>query len=433
MKNNNLKTKLTTAAAIVAMTVGVNQAFANTSAKTTIFNKVDVTYTSVNSSTPKTATDVVSVDVAFVDAAAILTPSELTDGSLSGLYQTIYTIDAQANGSSDYLLSSTPVEGINIEANSASSSLHLVTSATDAVTAAPVTGVTLGSAVIVDINDTTDTLTFPGGTLEGFADDDTVVVYVSGTATVFEVVSFVVGNAPSYNAGTEVLTAEIQDTMVLRTVGGGAADLSTLSVGDVIGERKFLRLDTTAINSHDTDDGIVTADLNVETDEAGDGSGGGLTGTGADQTLTYKASSVTVDKLVKLSTEPDTSYAITVADGASPGNTLDYKVTVSVTAGLAESSAVTVTDILPLYTKYVPLSLAVNYTNTPDTLDADATNTLDVVSGTQVEGEYDDNGTASDYTDDTIVIHLGNGATTSAGGVMKGSDVVTITYSVTVD
>ncbi|WP_371185707.1 hypothetical protein [Thalassotalea maritima] len=443
----HLLTKLTKAAALVALAVGSSSAYANTSANTTIFNKVDVSYEALNG-VKRTATDAVSLTINYVDSKAIVTASELVDGTTTGIHKTVFAIDATSNGASDYTLTQSFGSKTNIK--NESYNVYSITDPTDADSTGAFDGnITLGSGVIVGIDTATKTVYFPAGTLSAFGANDFVVVHSGVNSYTFRVSGTPDnGTVPNYDEDTDVYTPEEQASMVLVPYGyadtaSGDAAFAALVEGDVLGERKYVRVDTTAENTSTTENATLDIVLNVVTT-------GGEATDPVTETLEFGFTNVTVTKKVKLSSE--STYSDTIP-AVNPGTVLDYQIVVTVgddTAGASPTDTstsaklVVVEDVLPLYTKYDETSatnLAVTYDATVDTDDESGTNTAGVVTGDKIHAVYvpvDDKGTATIADDDPakLVINLGtrtDATMSNGGGTMEPGDSVTITYSVTVE
>lgn len=422
MKNNNLTTKLSTVATLVALSIGANNAFAATgdtvTADATIYNEVTVSYKAVgDTGAARTAKDDVSVVVSIVEAPVAITKTTTNTTTASGTLSNDYTIDAQANGDDTYVVTASATPDDAAELTPIGTSLILLDSA--GVVQGPLpASVELGSGIALS-GSATGVIEFPGGSLDGFDVGDYVVI----DGTVYEVSATTTGNAESDGV------AEVLDTLTLTLVGGAVADLSAVvSAGDVIGERLFVRLETTATNTDPDSPQDATIDLTVtSTDEDGDNTNDSATTSGTTDSVTgsFQNTELGIDK--KVSTDGTNYYDTGDASIGRivPGSTLYYQVVVEPQLNSADATLTEVNDTMPEYTTFVPSSISVSF------VDATGTKTVAV---TDAAGNVEEAGyVAGEFGSNTMTIYLGDGVTASAGGTVKYADVVTITYQVIVD
>lgn len=430
MNNNNLKTKLTTAAALVALSVGANQAFAavaNTSADATIYNEVVVSYQAAGGSTTLTAKDWVAVTVELVQSPVIVSDSGITESaSTNGIYNSYFAIDATTNGDDDYTFT--------IGQNSIDGNLSSPTytyrytdnnnSSASAFSSIGGSGVdfTLASAISVGVQGD-DTLLFPGGSLSatGFAVDD----YVNVNGVIYKVAAINLGNAPVF--GDPTTTLETLDELQLKNVDDSVilpASALTTPSGTVIAERIYLQVRTESVNTGTSTEN-VKYNLNV-TDQAGNG----INSASSEETVPFEDTSLSIVKEVS---NDDASWETDTASfTVKPGDTLYYRITLTIADDKADAESVIVTDDLPAYTAFTDGSFSISYTPDGGTeeLVTEALNndSIYVVNGTLLYGDFD--GT-------TVSANLGvveaPATISTSGGTMSEGDVVVIKYEVVVD
>ena len=238
---------------------------------------------------------------------------------------------------------------------------------------------TLGSAIptrVVNAN----TLEFPGGALEGFAPNDIVVVQTVGGKKAYLVTSVDAGNAPVFShlgnvpqtdatgtfttaekKGTLVLGAYTNVTITLNTTNdttfGGAGAVpdfkgvtlaaNAASLNVPVGQMILVKVSVTARNSTLNTDGSVDYVLTAKD------SSNGSPSTISCSVGTFKSSQLTIKKEVRnFSTSGAFAAGLTlIADRPSPGQILEYKVTVANASG--QAAQVVVSDVVPAYTTLV--------------------------------------------------------------------------------
>ncbi len=451
MKNNNLKTKLTKIAALVALTVGSGNAFAalndSVTADATIFNQVVVEYTSTTDATAKYAYDDVAVLVTLLEAPASITYISGDSSTSTGTVKLEYAIDTNANGSDQYTpsVTTTPPADVTIS----SEVINLLNY--DGTFNSVITGVqqTLGGGIAAPLpaGPSNDTIYFPGASDHGFI----VGAYVKIGVTVYEVTATTAGTAPFADANG-VVTAEVKGTIVLVVPGTlTPVDVSGVAAGTLIQERMYIEVVVTGTNNSPTGTALdVPIDVLIDGDD--DDSDGGTNDdsntdtdgdSNNDKEPTFKAAYLTVTKLVN--TDGGATYYVTgdlSLGTVDPGGVLHYQLTIPA-IDRSDVDNVIVTDTLPDYTTLVTTinSITITYNDADDSA---ATGNPVVITVNSPAFAF---GTATSFSDDSntadvfatvsttgdLSVWLGEGATASTGGEVAPDDTVTITYSVTVD
>lgn len=445
-----------TLTAVAAVGLPVN-AFANTTAKTTIMNKVSVNYKDVNGAGNFNADATTIVTVNLVQAGLNITNAPSGDNAPPALscvntvtnypsgstLSVLYALTATANGQDVYNLAMANTPN-NVTATVAYNILTYTGAVAGALPSAnpnPATR-TLGSAIPTRVVSDT-VLEFPGGALEGFAVNDLVVVQTTGGPRTYLVTAFSAGSAPTNDnvgnvAHTDVGTAaaEVKGTLTLDAwtginvtingapvpVGGTPAPTfattnpATLNLP--VGEMVLVKVDVTAAITTAGADGTVDFTLTTTDSSSGNSQ------TAACSVGTWVAPNLSITKSVRnFSVAPTGAFTATAT--GNPEQILEYQVVVSNTSG--QASLVNVTDVVPSYTKLVTHTTYGN--GTTGTIYAkvtdNATNTLSLTtsvdSETQplaadsVETAFGDaaTGTAPALN---LKFFLGDNATNAAGG-----------------
>ena len=466
----NQKQRLFAALAVTAMAaVGLpGTAAASTTAGAKLVNVVEVEYSDASGNNTFHAAASTTVTVNLVKSAlnASTAPS---GGAVAGLgclgdldtvsggtVSAIYALSATANGSDSYDLS--------IGANTPSTTLDASDITREFSTLA---------------YDGTDTLLFPGGALAGFAQHDIVLVEIgpSKVKKAYKVLSVNAGSAATHPNADGVTgytdgliadkTAETQGRLQLEAYGDYSINLNGVAVpfgggssipafdqaataptlGVPVGELVLVKVDITASASSVTADGFVGYTLAA------------TNGTDTtDLTCTagfFRRAQLSIKKEVR--TLPAGPWGGTAL--GSPGDILEYRVTVANPGG--QAAMVKITDAVPVYTTLVTHS-AVYGDATPGTIFAritDAAGTaVTVTTATDSEaqasapyetgygeaggttansainfflGDTSDNangGTVPSCSNATV---LTSGACTSGGGTWL--DTYTILYQVKID
>ncbi len=382
-------------ALVVLFAFGTPQtAQASTSANATIFNQVEVSYTS--GTTTLTAQADFTVTVATLPAApTVYVDTTAQTTTAGGTVTYTYTVRSNSNGPDTYTAA-------------APNSVDASISASTDTTPTPVTlwgGIVLGSGAGV--------INLPGCSTTGQADKDTVELMVGGATHRYTVTSITAGSGAS--AGTP----EVLATVALTPIGGAPAITGgNVAAGTQVGEYQTTSMDQTAgTPTNAGTDGTHTTNLTLTT-----------TATNlAGSAVTYTTSSGDSNEVTTTVSSP----AVTITKSADktsakPGETITYTVTVTNTHASAAATSVTVTDAVPAYTTMVATSgnfatatlngaAAVNISTSADDENAD------VVSGSLA-------GSAINFD-----LGAGQVGSTDTGGTLAAGDVVVITYQVTVD
>ena len=324
-------------------------------------------------------------------------------------------------------------------------------------TANPATRV-LGSAIPVATSGT-DTLLFPGGALAGFEVNDIVLLTTDGGVKAYLVAAVSAGAAPVHsNPGNTAhsdlegfSTAEVQGSLQLKayadqtvslnganvTFGGGNAAPAFATVGSIpdlsvpVSEMVLVQVDITASAS------VAGTDGNV---------GYTLTTTDSDTANPATIScTVGVFDSVDLSIQKDVrnftdSGAFAATASGNPGDTLEYRVTITNNGG--DAADVTVTDAVPAYTSLVTHSVAYGDGlggNIFATIN-DGTSTVVLTNsnadsetqpGAPTETGYGNN--AGTTAGSAITFYVGDTSDNASGGIVTSSDTFTIIYQVQID
>ena len=382
-------------ALVVLFAFGAPQAAqASTSANATIFNQVEVSYTS--GSNTLTAQADVSVTVATLAAAPTVyvdTTAQTTTAGSTVTYT--YTVRSNSNGPDTYTTAAPDSADTNI-------------SASIDTTPAAVTlwgGITLSAGA--------GFINLPGGSTTDLADSDTVELTVGGATHRYTVTITTAGNGAS--DGTPEVLAKVS----LAPIGGAPA-ITALNVtaGTQVGQYKTTTMDQTAGTPTTAGtDGTHTTNLTLTTTATD----------GADAVVTYTTKAADSNQVITTVSSPEVTITKTAdVANAKPGETITYTVTVTNTHASAAATLVTVTDAVPAYTSMVVTSG--NF----------ATATLNGGTAVDISTAVDDENTdvvAGSLVGSAINFYLGAGqdGTAETGGTLNASDVVVITYQVTVD
>lgn len=434
---------LVTGLAFVGQTMLASTASAQTAADATILNVVTVDYSDASGSSNFQATASSSVTVNLVEAAATLSgrpaggapgdtaaiPTELTvDSGATASY--LFAITANANGDDSYDLSAAIDAVSNVNGETVSTQLMAADGTTPVGGANPAT-VALGASVITAVT-SPSTLEFPGGTLTDIAVGDVVVV----NGIDYEVGAVTLGSAPSHdNAGgvahvdVGTTTAEVAGALTLIANASGSNTAPAFGaglVGEVVGEQVLVNVDVTAITTVAGTDGTVDFDLSVNPD--GDP---GLIADVQDHTTTFTAVNLSIQKDVRNVTAGGSFAASASGD---PGDTLEYRLTVTNNGGNATD--VIVTDSVPEYTTLVPGAFGgTNFAQV--SLNAGAA--VDITTASNDDANEDVNvatGNAAGATPGSALsFYVGTANTDAgdAGGTLTGADTVEIIYQVQID
>lgn len=401
MKTHRFSRTILTAALLIA-TVAIAfpiTSYASTSANATIFNQVEVSYTS--GSTTVTAKADATVTVATLAAAPTVTVDTTAQSTTAGSDVTYtYTVRSNSNGPDTYTFSAPASADTDITASS------------DTTPAA----VTLWGGIVLSSGG--GVINLPGGSTTGLADNDTVELTVGGATHRYTVTINEAGNGAS--DGVPELLAEV----ALAPIGTATAiTAANVTAGTQVGEYQT----TTMVQTAGTPDAAGTDGTHVTTQT--------LTTTATDITdtaVTY--TTIVGDGNVVTTTVSSPAVTITkAADVASakPGETITYTVTVTNTHATAAATSVTVTDALPAYTTMVSTGTGgVNFATAKLNAAAavDITKAVDTENAGVASGSFD--GSAINFY--LGAGQVGSGAGTT-GGTLAAGDVVVLTYKVTVN
>lgn len=363
------------AVAVVGLPVSAS---ANSTAGTTIMNKVTVSYTDAGGLNPFSADATTIVTVNLVKAPLTLSaapsgnaaPGLLSCTSVATSYASgstinfLYAMRANANG---------PDTSTNLSMANTPNSVNNVTVAYSVLdyqginpVANPATRVFGAAVPIAVVSDTV--LQFPGGALAGFAVNDLVAVQTTAGVRVYLVTAVSAGTAPVYshvgnvaytNLGS-MTTPEVKGTLTLGawgvqsiTLNGAATNFggtpaptfastnpATLNVP--LGEMMLVKVDVTASTNSATD-GTVDFTLTA-TDSLG-----ANPATAPCTAGTFKAPSLSIKKEASNFSLTPGVFGATAT--GNPGQILEYRVTVTNTGG--QASLVNVSDNVPSYTTLV--------------------------------------------------------------------------------
>ncbi|MCB1645328.1 MAG: hypothetical protein KDI36_07740 [Pseudomonadales bacterium] len=447
--------------AIVLLVCGAQSALAaGTAANTILENTVTVNFENAGGLAMTAVTATASITVNLVEAApsvafnaaASTSPLEGAEGDVITL---VYDVTSNANGEDDYELvvadSSTSNYGTSTFSPVSPVSVGILgaTTVAEAFSILNTGGSGAGECTVngtgtCEIQVPNDGPIGSEGDINSLAAGDTVVLNNGSTLTCTVVSVTDVAGATSAASLSTLEVDSCEDT------GGGAF---ALAIGDDIFESKQITISTTLGNLTAANvDGSTTISVTPQPV-------GGSAGTpDTNATITIKAPSVSVFKLVRNVTTPvagtdpgaGADIAILTYDGtgggtfyangvtAAPGDVLEYAVIVR--RDLGNVKDIRITDPLQIFTTYQAASINV--------LDAEATGftcsntwTCDVtVTDGTVDAADDGSTTAGDtgfFSGGTITAYGGSGADetdgTNPGGTLGNGEVSVITYRVTVD
>lgn len=380
-------------------------ALAATGGGATIHNAATLTYNS-----GQQVTDWVNVEVMTIGTAPSieLTSTGPFDVNAGDTITLNYTITANANGNDSYSLSAATSATTGLTAGTTFSVSDNTVSLGASVTIAPSVGVD-GDTGTVFIPTGSETNLSPGNTV--FVDGYAYTVDAVRTG----VIASTTGNTTTAETYTEV------DLTVPVASGAPPIGNGTIAAGVQIGEQQVFTVEITVTSPTVVGvDGAVdlaitgntsaldTGGSPVAYDTSTDGSGTN------DPTINVLSATVTILKEARNVTKLG-SFAVTGVT-AQPGDVLEYRITMTATAGNGDAVDSVLRDELPQYTSYVPTSTTLNGTPVPDDVGvlfplAGANNGLGVNS---VNGAAD----------------LVNGGTLADGDV--GADAAIVIFRVTV-
>jgi len=305
------------------------QAMAFTGAGATVLNVVTVNYADASGANTFAETSSTTVTVSLVVQVPTLSAPANILGVASGSPATYtYTITSNANGSDVYDI--TPSNGAATNAT--------ITNLTAA------SQITLGASYISAVPSET-TIEIPAGSEANILTGDILVV----GGVDFAVSAITPGTAASHTntandglTGTTSVETPTLITLIANAAGSNVAPLlitNAVAVGSIAAEQASFTVAVTA--TVDTGTGTVPTTVDVDSNSA-------PTGVPASHTTSTTFEGATISILKEVSTD-GTLFSPT-ASGV-PGSTLTYRITVQNT-GIANATAVVVTDPMPLYTTY---------------------------------------------------------------------------------
>ncbi len=409
--NRISKTVLSGLVLIALLAFSSSSTFAAVSADATIFNQVTVSYTSGTQTL--TATADVSVTVITLAAQPTIDVDKTVDSAYAGDAVTYtYTARSNANGEDTYNL--TTID--SVDAN--------VSASTDASVGTPFIlwgGIVLSSGA--------DTIGLPGGSVANVAVNETVELLVNGSMQRYTVTAISGGTAES--AGTP----EVLALLTLTPIGTSEAiTAGNVGAGTQVGEYKEF-ITTLVVGTPTTlgTDGTHTTNLTFTT-TATDTTNTVVTyttsaGDGNETVTTVFSPNVTITKESRnASVVPADTFASDGSTTAKPGETIEYRITVT-NAGSGAASSVDISDAIPTYTA---LRIGVYAGSTEVTIDTTVGGTTTTTYGTAA----DDADTAYlDAVAGDLTVTLGAGAgdaITPVGGTLAAGDSVVVLFQVLV-
>ncbi len=429
-------------------------ALANTSAGAKVVNVVEVTYSDTSGINKFTAAASTTTTVNLVKSAlnASNAPAGGTVAALGclgtvdtvsgGTVSAIYALSATANGADTYNLSIKDYATGTANVSDITRTYSTLTYNGTVEAVNPANRI-LGSAIPVGVG-AADTLLFPGGSLDGFAVNDIVLVEIgpvgSKVKRAFKIAKVYQGTAASHansNGNTAYTSGDLSGTQAEDkgylqlapyenttvtlngtsvTFGGDsvvpafttAATAPTLGVP--VGELVLVQLDIKASASSVTNDGTVGYTLTATN---------GTDNTDITCTASfYKRSQLSIQKQVR-----NTAGGVWggTATG-NPGDILEYKITVKNIGG--QAAKVSIKDAVPAYTTLV--TNGNNFATITDSLGKSVT----VTTAVDAEGQPTSINTGfgdavPTDTNRAINFYLGDTSSQSAGGTVPSCSSAT--------
>lgn len=406
------------AAILLMLAFGVAPPLAHAvSGNATIFNEATVTYTS--GAATLTASDDVTVLVTTLATA----PDFGLDTTTNPAAQ---TVDAGADATYDYTLTSNANGTDTYNLSLASVDNAFVSASTDA--GVPAT-MTLWGGIVVDVP-ANNTIDLPGGSISGdlTAGVSVVVLDIGGTDETYTVATVTPGNAQ-----TTVPTDEVYDRITLTPIGASPAvtNINVLA-GDQIGEQGTFTLTQTAgtPNTPGTDGTHTNTITSITT--AVTVTGGAVTVTNNDGGLTVTTVNSPAVTILKESRNVTAAGAFAAAGTtAKPGEVIEYRITVTGDPG-ASITNVFLTDVIPDYTAILTGAYGGNDVQV-DFTDVATAGALDYSTTFTVANDGDEAETAAGSLTVTFGIGAGDadpGA--SVGGTLNAADFAEVYFRVTV-
>ena len=423
-------------AAALAVLVASPTVFADVGADAIILNVVRVDYTDASGNQSFSADAATSVTVSLVEAALDISgrptgaapgdtatvPADQTVAS-GATADYLYALTANANGSDTYDLAITIAATTDVANETISYDLMEPDGTTPILPSNP-SDVTLGASVIIG-RVGTDTLVFPGGTLDDIVVDDIVVV----AGVDYRVAAVTLGSGGSHDhatgtahSDTGTLTPEQQGQLVLASNANGsatAANFTDAVIGQLAREQMLLRVQIYAEAATVGTDGTVDFNMTIEPD----GTPGANTAPFTDVTTTFTAVNLSIEKLVRNVTSGG-AFAAT-ATGVTT-DVLEYQVTITNAGG--DAANVIVTDAVPDYTTLVVTAGNFAAYTDPSSNTGNISESVDDENPDDVSGDHN-TGTG----DMTFYVGQGQSGTGPSGGTIANGESFEITYRVTID
>lgn len=333
------------AAAALMLSAG---ALASTGGGATIHNAATLTYNGGQQVTDWVNVDVLTIGTAPAFDLTSTGPFTVNAGETITL---TYTITSSSNGSDSYSLSATSSSTTGMTPGS------VFTPSTNTVTL----GASVTAAASVAVDGDTGTVFIPTGSETNLSPGDTVVlngfVYLVEDVRVGTIAS-TLGNVTTAETLTEV------DLTVTLGSGSPVIGNATVAIGTQFGEQQSFSVDVTvtAPTTVGTDgevdvviDGNTSALNTGGTPESFTTSGGGGND---DATIIVLSATVTIVKEARNVTK-GTAFDVTGINAQS-GDVLEYRITMTATAGSGDAIDSVLTDEVPAYTAYVANSTELN-------------------------------------------------------------------------
>jgi uncharacterized repeat protein (TIGR01451 family) len=340
---------LTMAALAPSSASAATVAAPGSAANAKILNVVTVTYFDATGSVSHKAATSTSVTVDLKQSPLNVTvqqPFGKVDSGATTLARLMLT--ATANGGDSYKVTLGDT-GTNLQSSSVTGAMLTDIGATGASYTSGVP-FNLGATSIVSVAaaaGTTQTITIPGGALNGIVVGSIVVIKDNS----YKVTAVDPGAPASYSTtdGTTegTLTPESMGSITISSDDNGSKTTPALAAGTglagtIIGERKYLELSDKSVVSSNTADGTDVVSVSTATTT----NSGANTTVLEDQTATFYHVSLRIDKSVRNVTN-------SAATGTGkPLDVLEYTVTVTNTA-TGNAGKVSIADAVPAYTTLI--------------------------------------------------------------------------------
>ncbi len=399
---------------VLLLFANVGTALANTAANTQIINSATLTYN--DGTGVKTSTVGITVTVALVPSPPnyILGGAQTTSYSASATTTDSYTLTATANGPDTYNLSgnaSVPVGGNTTGPGATPTQLTI----------------TLGATVTANGSTTTD-----------------IYVPADGNSADSKVNGIGVGATVVVNGEQRNVIGITDNATGISHIILGSALSAAPGVGIVVGER-------TTVNVTVTPGTITTAGTNVQGNASLTATSATLntaTSTSGNILNTFTSGAATLTKFVRNYTIPN--HTATCSDlpatyggnsyyaqcvTAKPGEVLEYML-VATTTATGSVSGSSIADLLPVDYVTLKTGIAAAPYNSKDIVYVDETSTTTALTAAADTDAASYNATFDQTTLNAykgkLVVNVGAGATSSAGGTIPASSTIRVLYQVTV-